>query len=231
MADQDRRRVVLTGVSRGLGRAMVDRFVEAGCEVFGCARSGETVLEIARTYGPPHDFACVDVSDDRAVGRWTERLIAAGKVPDLLINNAGLINASRELWKVPADEFAEVVDVNIRGVFHVIRHFLPAMIEQGRGVVVNFSSGWGRSVAPEVAPYCATKFAVEGLTLALAEELPPGLAAVALNPGVIATDLLRSCFGPSAEHYPSPDEWSQRAVPFLLSLGPQDNGASLTAPG
>lgn len=64
------------------------------------------------------------------------------------------------------------------GVMHVVRAFLPAMIERRRGVVVNFSSGWGTSTSPYVASYCASKHAIEGLTGALAQELPEGLAAV-----------------------------------------------------
>jgi NAD(P)-dependent dehydrogenase (short-subunit alcohol dehydrogenase family) len=81
-----------------------------------------------------------------------------------------------------------------------------------------------------VAPYCASKWAIEGLTRALAQELPPGLAAVPLNPGVIDTDMLRSCFGQEAAEYPSAEEWAERAAPFLLGLGPDDNGKPLTAP-
>jgi NADP-dependent 3-hydroxy acid dehydrogenase YdfG len=61
-----------------------------------------------------------------------------------------------------------LIDVNIKGVANVIRYFVPAMIERGSGVIVNFSSYWGRSTAAEVAPYCATKWAIEGLTRALA---------------------------------------------------------------
>ena len=102
------------------------------------------------------------------------------------------------------------------------------MIKRGSGVIVNLSSGWGRSTDAEVAPYCATKWAIEGLTQALAQELPPGVAAIALNPGVIDTDMLRSCFGGSASSYPSPQQWAKRAVPFLLKLGPKDNGQPLT---
>jgi len=97
-------------------------------------------------------------------------------------------------------------------------------------VIANFSSGWGRSTSPEVAPYCATKYAVEGLTLALAQELPAGMCAVPLNPGIINTDMLQSCFGENAASYPTPEKWARKAVPFLLGLGPKDNGKSLTAP-
>ena len=150
--------------------------------------------------------------------------------PDLLLNNAALINHNAPLWQVPVEEFDAVIDVNIKGVVHVIRHFVPAMIARGSGVIVNFSSGWGRSTAPEVAPYCATKWAIEGLTRAMAQELPRGMAAVPLNPGIIDTDMLRSTFGGDAAHYPTPDEWSRTVAPFLLELGPQHNGKALTAP-
>jgi NAD(P)-dependent dehydrogenase (short-subunit alcohol dehydrogenase family) len=105
------------------------------------------------------------------------------------------------------------------------------MIHRGRGVVVNFSSGWGRSTSPEVAAYCASKWAIEGLTQAIAQELPPGLAAVALNPGIINTDMLQSCLGEASAAYPSADQWAEAAGPYLLSLGPKDNGHTLTVPG
>ena len=95
-------------------------------------------------------------------------------------------------------------------------------------MIVNFSSGWGRDTDPEVAPYCATKWAMEGLTKALAQELPAGMAAVPLNPCIIDTAMLRSCFGGQAQGYPSAEQWAAAAVPWLLGLGPQDNGRSLT---
>ena len=145
-----------------------------------------------------------------------------------MLNNAGVINRNAPLSKIGSEEFSRVIDVNIKGVANVIRHFVPALIQRGSGVVVNFSSGWGRSTDAEVAPYCATKWAIEGLTQALAQELPPNLAAIALNPGIINTDMLQSCFGDSASAYPSAEQWARKAVPFLLELGPRHNGQSLT---
>jgi NAD(P)-dependent dehydrogenase (short-subunit alcohol dehydrogenase family) len=124
-----------------------------------------------------------------------------------------------------------MVDVNLRGVVNVIRHFVPAMVAAKKGVIVNLSSGWGRSVSPEVAPYCATKFAIEGLTKALAAELPAGMAAVPLNPGVIDTDMLRSCWADGASAYPKAEAWAKTAAPFILGLGPQHNGQSLSVGG
>jgi NAD(P)-dependent dehydrogenase (short-subunit alcohol dehydrogenase family) len=209
---------------------MVDKFVQLGHTVVACSRSPKAIEKLRQQVPPPHDFDVVDVAIDAEVKRWAGRLIGSYGPPDLLLNNAGVINKNARLWQVPEQEFALVLDVNVKGVANIIRHFVPAMIKCKRGVIVNFSSGWGRSTDAEVAPYCASKWAIEGLTQAFAQELPAGMAAVALNPGIIDTDMLQSCFGGSASNYPSPAEWARGAVPFLLSLGPADNGRQLTAP-
>jgi NAD(P)-dependent dehydrogenase (short-subunit alcohol dehydrogenase family) len=222
--------ILITGVTRGLGRAMVDEFVALGHTVLGCGRSQEGIEHLRRQAGPPHDFAVVDVASDDEVKTWAGRLLSSHGPPDLVLNNAGVINQNAPLWEISAREFSQVLDVNVKGMVNVIRHFVPEMIRRKRGVIVNFSSGWGRSADAEVAPYCASKWAIEGLTQAFAQELPSGLAAVALNPGIINTEMLQSCFGGSASGYPSPAEWAKSAVPFLLKLGPGDNGQQLTAP-
>ena len=222
--------IVITGVSRGLGRALVEEFIRLGHPVLGCARSQKAIEELGRRFGKPHAFDVVDVASDQQVKAWAKRSLKSHGAPDLLLNNAAIINQSAPLWTVPGEEFSQMIDTNIKGVANVIRHFLPAMMERGSGAIVNFSSGWGRSTDAEVAPYCATKWAIEGLTQALARELPAGIAAVALNPGVINTDMLQSCFGRSAGAYPPPEQWAKGAAPFLLRLGPQHNGKSLTVP-
>ena len=222
------KRVAITGVSRGLGRAMAEEFIRLGHTVLGCARSAKFITELRARFGKPHDFEAVDVASDEKVRAWAWRVLKSHGAPDLLLNNAAIINKNAPLWKVGVEEFDQVIDVNIKGVANVIRHFVPVMIVRGSGVVVNFSSGWGRSTDAEVAPYCATKWAIEGLTRALAQELPASLAAIALNPGVINTDMLQSCFGGSALAYPSAKQWARKAVPFLLELGPRHNGQSLT---
>jgi NAD(P)-dependent dehydrogenase (short-subunit alcohol dehydrogenase family) len=222
--------VLITGVSRGLGRAMADEFIRLGHTVIGCGRSEKHIAELKKQFPAPNDFTAVDVTSDGQVAAWAKRILSSHGAPDLLLNNAALINQNAPLWKVPAQEFSDVIDVNIKGVVNVIRHFVPAMVARRAGVIVNFSSGWGRSADAEVAPYCATKWAIEGLTNSLSQELPPGMAAVPLNPGIIDTDMLRSCFGGSSSSYPSPSKWAKSAVPFLLNIGAKDNGSQMTAP-
>ncbi|MEP6517303.1 SDR family oxidoreductase [Microcoleus vaginatus] len=223
--------IVITGVSRGLGLAMTEKFIELGHTVVGCARSAEAVEKLQQKYSAPQHFTCLDVTNDDRVKAWATEILAKNEPPDLLINNAGIANHLAPLWNVSNEEFSQVIDVNIKGTANVIRHFVPAMMSRKSGTIVNFSSGWGRSTSPEVAPYCASKWAIEGLTRSLAQELPAGMAAVPLNPGIIHTDMLDICFGEDAANYTSTKAWVQKAVPFLLKLKPSDNGMPLTVPG
>lgn len=229
MANQVKR-IVLTGATRGLGAAMTAGFISAGHTVYGCGRNATSVDRLRQQYGSPHRFDVVDVADDAQVANWARSVLAEG-VPDLLINNAAVINENARLWEISAAEFDLLIDINVKGVANTVRHFVPAMVARGSGVIVNFSSGWGRSTSPEVAPYCASKFAIEGLTRALAEELPDGMAAVPLSPGIIDTDMLRTCMGEAAGEYSTTSDWAKDAVPCILELSAKHNGTSLTVPG
>ena len=223
-------KIIITGVTRGLGRALTAEFIRLGHTVIGCGRGSEGIFDLRMKLGAPHSFDVVDVSNATKVGMWGARALAFGETPDLLINNAAVMNTPAPLWKVPAEEFANLVNVNVTGVANVIREFVPAMVAAQKGVIVNMSSGWGRSVAAEVAPYCASKWAIEGLTKALAKELPAGMAAVPLNPCATDTDMLRQCCGEDAANYPTAEAWARVAAPFILQLGAKDNGLSLSVP-
>ena len=224
-------KIVITGVTRGLGRALVEEFIRAGHTVIGCGRNGTEVFDLRMTHPAPHDFSVVDVALDSKVALWAAKVLENDSPPDLLINNAAVMNRLSPLWEQDDREFTKLVDVNIRGVQNVIRHFVPAMVAKKKGVIVNLSSGWGRSVSPEVAPYCMSKWAIEGLTKGLAAELPAGMAAVPLNPGVIDTDMLRSCWADGAAAYPKAEAWAKTAAPFILKLGAKDNGQSVSVGG
>lgn len=222
--------IIITGVSRGLGRALTEGFIAAGHTVLGCARSAAAVEELNQKHGAPHNFTAVDVADEAQVINWAKLLLGDYEPPDLLINNAAIINDLAPLWEIPSDDFSRLIDVNIKGVANVIRHFLPAMLERRQGIIVNISSGWGRSTSPEVSSYCTSKWAIEGMTRSLAQELPPGMAAIPLNPGIIHTDMLETCYPDTASSYTAIQDWVKQAVPFLLQLSPTDNGAPLTVP-
>ena len=227
----NRKHIVLTGVSRGLGRALLGRFVSEGHQVSGCARSSAVLESLASSYGENVSLQTVDLRSPGNVQDWAETVIDRHGPPDLLICNAAVINRNQPLWEVSDEEISEVLDINVRSVAALIRCYVPSMIPARSGVIATLSSGWGRSTAPEVAPYCASKWAIEGMTLALAAELPRGMCAVPVNPGIINTDMLQSCFGEHADSWPEPTAWAVKAAPFFLQLGPADNGRSLTVPG
>lgn len=209
---------------------MVKEFAAAGWVVAGCARDHEAISQLRGAFPAPHFFQAADVADEEDVMNFCAEVMERHGAPDLLLNNAAIINYSNPIWEISAREFNRVIDVNIKGTASMIRHLIQPMMERGSGVIVNFSSGWGRVTAPEVAPYCATKYAIEGLSQAIAQETGGKVAVIPLNPGIIDTDMLRSCFGGDAESYRSAEEWAKSAVPFLIKLGPKDNGRPLTAP-
>ena len=222
--------IIITGATRGLGRALSDQYVRMGHTVIGCGRNAEIVKKMSAKYPTNTDFQALDVSDYESVIFWANRIIKSFGSPDFLLNNAGIMNDNRNLWEVSKRNFSEVLDTNIKGIFNTVKGYVPEMINQNRGTIINFSSGWGRSTSPKVAPYCTSKWAVEGLTKSLAQELPQGLSAVALSPGAIDTDMLRLCWGDGASAHEKPETWAERVAPYILNIDSRDNGASLTTP-
>ncbi|PSS19011.1 NADPH-dependent pterin aldehyde reductase [Actinidia chinensis var. chinensis] len=239
------RTVLITGVSRGLGKALALEMAKRGHTIIGCSRSQDKLNSLQADLSSAsssssaqadsnsssserHILMNVDVRSNSSVEELARAVVEKKGVPDIIVNNAGTINRNNRLWEVPVEEFDAVIDTNIKGIANMLRHFIPLMVESKQGIIVNISSGWGRSAAAQVAPYCASKWAVEGLTRSVAKELPSGMAIVALNPGVINTDMLASCFGNSAALYQTPESWAPKAATMVLNLTTADNGASLT---
>lgn len=220
--------IVITGVTRGLGRAMADQFIQRGWVVAGCARSKNLIEKMKRTYGKEHDFQVVDVADDKAVSKWAKKVSKRYGAPDILINNAAIINKERPLWTIPAKEFNAVLTINVIGTANVIRAFAPSMVKAKQGLIINISSSSGRESDEGFAPYSTAKFAIEGLTKTLSKELPQGMTVVALDPGAVGTDMFRECYPAAVATVSSPEHWAVKAVPYILSIKPEDNGKSLT---
>ena len=105
MARNQPKTIVVTGATRGLGLAMVEKFIELGHTVLGCGRSREAIEMLRHKYQGAHDFAMVDIARESQVEPWAARLLSSRGVPDLLINNAAVINKNAPLWQVPAEEF------------------------------------------------------------------------------------------------------------------------------
>lgn len=225
------RTVVITGCTRGLGRAMIPLFVDAGWRVVGCGRNADQIADLGRQWTAPHIFSTCDVSCEDDVAAFCAAILEKAGPPDLVLNNAAIINPNAPLWETSAEDFSRIIDINVKGPAAMMRHLLPAMLKRGGGVIVNFSSGWGRCTAADVAPYCATKYAIEGLSMATAQDTGGKVAVIPMNPGIIDTDMLRSTFGGEAGGFPDANDWARRAVPFFIKLGPKDNGKQMTVLG
>ncbi len=205
---------------------MAIEFSSRGWRVAGGARSKDALVELGKEMQAEYFLDCLDVTNPQQTHEFAQSLKRELGAPDLLVNNAGLINRNAPLIEISPQEFSSVLAVNLAGIHNMIRAFVPIMQKRGQGIIANFSSYWGQSTAPEVGPYCASKWGVEGLTRSLAQELPEGLGAIAFNPGVINTDMLRSTFGEQALGYPSPRDWAVDAVTRLEKLSPSDNGTT-----
>ncbi len=220
---QEPTNIVITGVSRGLGRALTEWFAARGHAVSGAARSRDAIKALNESPGPSGAFSELDLLDRPAVEAWAGTLTP----PELLICNAGVLHPDTPFVELDAELFDHQLDVNVKGTANVLRAFLPGMMARGSGTVVVFTSGAGVRGYPEISGYCASKHALEGLCKSVAQEVPEGMAIVPYQPGVIQTEMLVGHYGERAREYPLPDQWVKSAGPALLSLGPEQNGQSL----
>ncbi|CAK7357197.1 unnamed protein product [Dovyalis caffra] len=175
------KKVLITGVGKGLGRALALELDKRGHTVIGCCRSQDNLNSLQSQFSSSdnhHLLLTADVKSNSSVEEFA-RVVAEKKgVPDIIVNNAGTINPNKKIWEVSEEEFDSVIDTNLKGIANMLRHFIPLMLPNKQGIIVNSSSGWGRSGAAlvskckqskQVAPYCASKWAVEGLSRAVAE--------------------------------------------------------------
>lgn len=233
--------VLITGASRGLGRALAIAMAGDGWPVALCARSSEPLDETAariRESGGRCLTDTVDVSDAPAVQGWVSRAAAELGGPGVLINNASLLGPRVPLWQHPVEEWKDTIDVNLHGTFITTRAALPLMLEAGEGLVINVSSGAAIPPRDRWGAYAVSKAAVEAFTLNLAAELKgTGVRANLVDPGAMrtpmraaaypvedpsevktpeaATEVFRWLAGPAAGHVTgrrfSADRWRQEA--------------------
>ncbi len=179
--------VIVTGVSTGIGCASALALVEAGYQVLGTVRHAEDGATLREAGG---QTILMDVTDTAGVARAArEALALLGPLPLIgLINNAGIVRAG-PVELVPPEEFRAVMEVNLVGVAALCHAFLPRLRE-ARGRIVNISSVSGRVAAPFLAPYAASKFALEAFSDSLRRELRPhGCRVVVVQPGPIRTPI------------------------------------------
>lgn len=214
---------LVTGGGRGIGAAISRRLAQLGATTVVCGRTqrhiDETAAQIKAGGGQSQAIPC-DVSDWNSVAGLANKLKGAFGKLDILVNNAGIGAPGSPLHQLSPDKWDAILNTNLRGVFYMIRAFVPMLIAAGGGHIVNISSIAGKNPLPNGAAYAASKWGLNGLSYSVAEELRGQKIRVSIIcPGSTHTELSPH-EGKSAEKMLRPDDIAH-AVEMLVTQSPQ----------
>ena len=189
--------VIITGASRGIGAATAYEFASLGANVILVARSANDIEEHAAAINDNVEFKgkalaiTADVADYSNIQFIINRTIQGFDSIDFLINNAGVIEPISRLAESKPEDWSRVIHINVKGVYNGMHAVIPHMLKQGRGVIVNLSSGAANNALEGWSHYCTSKAAVKMLTMAGHKEYTEhGIIVVGLSPGTVATDMM-----------------------------------------
>jgi len=179
---------LITGSSRGLGRALAEAVLAAGDKLVATARKPAQLADLVDRYGGQVRAVALDVTDGRAAGHAIQSAVDAFGRLDVLVNNAGYANVN-SIEDMAAEDFREQVETNFFGVVNVTRAALPVLRTQRDGHIIQISSIGGRGATPGLSAYQSAKWAVGGFSEVLAKEVGPlGIKVTVLEPGGMRTD-------------------------------------------
>lgn len=207
--------IVITGCSTGFGRMAAERFAARGDRVYATMRNtegknrekAESLRSLAQAEGWALEVLDLDVTSDASVAEAASAVLDGSGAPDVVINNAGQMYCG-VTEAFTAEEFTRQLDLNVVGIHRMCRAFLPAMREEGHGLIINLSSIAGRMAVPFFGLYHASKWGVEGYSLATRRELAcTGIDVVVVEPGPFTTQLFPQAPAPAdaegrADTYP-----------------------------
>lgn len=185
--------VLITGASSGIGAACAETFAKAGTRLLLCARNVEALntlsARLKEEYGTESKVFQLDVRDPVVICNMFDSLPLEWQTVDILINNAGLAAGLDFLQEGNVEDWEAMIDTNIKGLLYVSRKFLPNMIRNNQGHIINIGSISSHEVYPKGAVYCATKFAVRALTQGLRMDLMgTKLRVTSIDPGAVETN-------------------------------------------
>lgn len=230
MTDLSGKVAMITGASRGIGAATARVFADAGAKVVLLARTGDAIAELAGEIGEAAVAVPCDISRYWEVEAAVNAAIQAFGRLDILIGNAGILKPITPLAEADPDEWGQVIDVNIKGVFNGMRAALPVMGSQGGGTIITVSSGAAHSPLEGWSAYCTSKAGAAMLTRAAhLENADKGLRIMGLSPGTVATQMQRdikaSGVNPVSElnwedHIPA--DWPATCLLWMCGAGADD---------
>ncbi|MCH1626043.1 SDR family NAD(P)-dependent oxidoreductase [Fredinandcohnia quinoae] len=212
--------VMITGASKGLGRALALAFAKKGAKLAICSRSSESIVKVmeeAKEFGGEVLAVTADISNSRDVERFVALAESTFGHIDVLINNASILGPSPMpyLLDYPEEDFAEVLKVNVLGQFFVTRRVIPGMLERNDGSIINVTSEAGHTGYAGWGAYGISKFAIEGLTQTWADELSDTNVRVNMvDPGEMDTEMHQLAV-PNCEY---PLSKPEEVVDIFLSL-------------
>lgn len=182
--------VLITGASRGIGAAAAREFADAGAKVALIARGADQIADLAGEIGENSVAIPCDISRYWEVEQAIENCIKAFGRLDVLINNAGVIEPVSHLAEADPDAWGQVIDINLKGVFHGMRAALPVMLEHGGGTILTIGSGAAHGPVEGWSHYCSSKAGALMLTrMANKEYGDKNIRAISLSPGTVATQM------------------------------------------
>ena len=205
--DLEGRVAVVTGGAQGIGYAVAERFLASGATLWLWDRDAALVEAAAATLGAR--ALVVDQTDAEAVRAAADAVMQAGDRLDILVANAGIAGSNGVLWEYDPEEWRQIVDVNLNGVFHCCRAVLPHMLAAGYGRIVTVASIAGKEGNPNAAAYSASKAGVIALTKSLGKE-------------TAGRDIAVNCVTPAAARTRIFDQMSQEHIDYMLSRIPRN---------
>ena len=204
--DLNNKTAVITGGAQGFGYSMVERFSQSGAKVVIWDKDQELIDSLDL----PENVSAVqtDVTSYDSVEKSVQETIDKNSTIDILVNNAGIAGPSFKTWEYPIDQWQNVVDIDLTGVFYCCRAVTPHMIKNNYGRIVNVASIAGKEGNPNAMPYSAAKAGVIALTKSLGKELSDKNIAV-------------NCVTPAAAKTRIFDQISQEHIDYMLSKIPR----------
>jgi NAD(P)-dependent dehydrogenase (short-subunit alcohol dehydrogenase family) len=215
---------VITGAGQGIGAAIATKLAAMGATVVLCGRTLQTLQATATAISETAEHAEVvecDVTDLPSVEALAAQVRTRFKRTDILVNNAGVGTFGGPLHQMPTDAWDNVLNTNLRGVYYCIRSFADMMISAGQGHIINISSLAGKNALPNGAAYAASKWALNGLTYSVAEELRGhGIRVSVICPGSVDTDFSAPRAGRNTSRMLQADDVAH-VVAMVVTQGPQ----------
>ncbi len=197
---------IITGGAQGFGYSMVERFSQSGANVIIWDKDEELLKSLSLSDNVSYEV--VDVTSFESVKKSTELTLEKNKKIDILINNAGIAGPSFKTWEYPIDQWQNVIDIDLTGLFYCCKAVVPHMIAANYGRIVNVASIAGKEGNPNAMPYSAAKAGVIALTKSLGKELADKNIAV-------------NCVTPAAAKTRIFDQISQEHIDYMLSKIPR----------